>query len=142
MQLPEKLIFPKIFVQGGAFRSGTEEGSKYRYYFVLNQNPQNDDTILLVTATTQIAKYKSKYPPDVLVEIRCSEYVPLKQNSLVNCELARAYSKKKLKKTITASKFEILEPLPATILKKLLSALAECKNVVPIDKQLALGEEK
>jgi len=141
MDLPLDIVFSHILVQGGAFRCEIDEVSKYRYYFVLNQNPKTDNTILLVTATTQIDRHKSKFPTNVLVEIKLSEYHQLKQDSLVNCENAHAYSKMKLKEIITSGKFEILEPLPDSIMKKLLKGLAVCKNVPPIDKQLALGEE-
>jgi len=142
MDLPENLIFSNLLVQGGGFRSRLEVSGKYRFYFILNQNPKDDDVILLATATTKITEHKSKWPAQVLVEITPCEYHPLKQNSLVNCEFIRAYSKGKLKKNITSSEFEILEPLPSEILKKILDALAECKNIAPIDKLLALGEEK
>lgn len=141
MDLPPELINQHIMVSGGAFRSMIEKGGKYRYHFVLNQNPKNDKAILLVTATTKIAKYKSKYSQDVLVEISPAEYKPLEQSSLINCELARVLLKTKLLKSITKGKFEILERLPEVILKKLHNALAECRNVPPIDKKLALGEE-
>lgn len=141
MDLPRELVYQHIIVPGGAFRSIIEKGGKYRYYFVLNQNPKNDKAILIVTATTKIGEHKSKYPHEVLVKISPTEYKPLEQKSLVNCEFARVYLKTKLLKSITEGKFEVLEKLPEAILQKLRNALAECRNVAPIDKQLALGEE-
>jgi len=145
MELPFDLASRHIFVPGGAFRARLEKGTKYRYYFILNRNPTADNVILLVTATTKITQYRSKYASDVLVEMDPSEYKPLEQDSLVNCELARAYHRPdleaKLRKALAQKKLEILDPLPEAILRRLCDALSECRNVAPIDKQLALGEE-
>jgi|GEM_PF-1676984 len=145
MDLPSDLVCRYILVPGGAFRAKIEEGAKYRYYFVLNANPLMDNIILLVTATTKIAEHRRKYQTDVLVEIDPTQYKPLEQKSLVNCEFARAYHRPhleaKLRKALAQKKLEILEPLPEKILRRLRDALSECRNVAPIDKQLALGEE-
>lgn len=145
MDLPSDLVCRYILVPGGAFRAKIEEGAKYRYYFVLNANPLTDNIILLVTATTKIAEHRSKYQTDVLVQIDPTQYKPLEQKSLVNCEFARAYHRPhleaKLQQAFAQKKLEILDPLPEAILRRLRDALSECRNVAPIDKQLALGEE-
>lgn len=145
MDLPFDLVCQCILVPGGAFRAKIETGAKYRYYFVLNANPATDNVILLVTATTKITEHRCRYPADVLVEIDPNQYKPLQQKSLVNCEFARAYYRTdletKLRESLAQKKLEILDPLPETILRGLRDALSECRNVAPIDKQLALGEE-
>lgn len=145
MDLPFDLVCQYIFVPGGAFRAKIETGAKYRYYFVLNANPVMDNVILLVTATTKITEHRSRYLADVLVEIEPKHYKPLQQKSLVNCEFARAfqrpYLESKLQQAFAQKKLEILDPLPEAILRRLRDALSECRNVAPIDKQLALGEE-
>jgi hypothetical protein len=144
---PPEFISKQILVSGGAFRKHHEfrnEGEKKRFFFVLNKNPEQDDVILLVTASTKIKELKLKYKdrPDVLVEISPSEYQPLEQPSIVNCEAARAYLKSHIQQFIDNGEIDPLQPLPPKIVEKLHNAIAKCKVIPPEDKRLVLGEEK
>ena len=141
-----EFISKHIFVPGGAFRKYHEfrdEGEKNRFFFILNRNPQKDDVIVLVTASTKIKKLKQQYRdrPEVLVTIGPREYEPLPVLSIVNCEAARAELKSNIQQAIDAQKIEYLRPLPAEILRKLCDAIAKCKVIPPEDKRLVLGEE-
>ena len=142
--LPVDVIHKKILIPGGAFRKFHEfmsEGVKHRLFFVLNKQPELDDVILLATASTQTEKLKSKWPPEVLVEIGIYEYEELDYNSIIDCERARAYPKSMIEKWILNKQLEPLKPLPSFILDKLRKSVSKCKVLAPVDKELVLGKE-
>jgi len=142
--LPPDVIAQKILVPGGAFRMRHEfhsEGEKNRFFFVLNKNPQIDNVILLVTATSKIKEHKAKWPPNVLVEIGPFEYQELEVLSIVNCETARAFQKKDVQRWVSERKIVPLRPLPKAVLARLRTAIAQCKVLAPVDKQLVLKDE-
>jgi hypothetical protein len=54
--LNPKFIEREVLVRGGAFRMRHQyaaEGSKNRYFFILNYSPQTDEILVVVTTTTQ-----------------------------------------------------------------------------------------
>ena len=142
--LPPDVIAQKILVPGGAFRMRHEfhsEGEKNRFFFVLNKDPQSDTVVLLATATSKIKEHKAKWPPDVLVEISPFKYQELEVLSIINCETARSFQKRDVRQWITQRKIVPLRPLPKAVLARLRTAIAQCKVLTPVDKQLALKDE-
>ena len=143
---PPEFISKHIFVPGGAFRKYHEfrdEGEKNRFFFVLNKNPQQDNVILLATASTKIEKLVHRYQdrPEVLVAIKHCDYEPLPELSIIDCEAARAWPKSYIQQAIDNHEIELLQPLSSDILEKLRYAISKCKVIPPEDKRLVLGEE-
>ena len=67
MELSNELKWKGVLTQGGAFRADFQEGGGYRYYFVLNEDPEGDSVLLVSTTTTQFETHESKFSPEVLV---------------------------------------------------------------------------
>ncbi|AQQ09806.1 hypothetical protein L21SP3_01625 [Sedimentisphaera cyanobacteriorum] len=72
MDLPESLTIDKILnTPGAAFRAVLqEENEKFRFYFIANSDPQNQDKLLMLTATSRIESVRKKFPKEVLVLIK------------------------------------------------------------------------
>ena len=87
MELPPEIVAKQIVVSGGAYRKyhkyGTEtKGSKYRFFFILNKTPENDEKLIIVTSTTQITKRCKERFHKVLVRIGPDEYNSFDEDSL------------------------------------------------------------
>ncbi|OXU14699.1 hypothetical protein [Sedimentisphaera salicampi] len=147
MDLPESLTIDKILnTPGAAFRAVLqEENEKFRFYFIVNLDPQNQDRLLMLTATSRIESVRNKFPEEVLVLIKKSDFPNLERDSLINCEMARVKLKKQLRKSLLKAKENgkllFLDPLPESLLLKVRSAIAKCKTIPPIDKKLAVAED-
>lgn len=141
MEPSNELKSKEILTHGGAFRIDLREGGGYRYYFVLNKSPESDSVLVVSTSTTQFASHESKFPGEVLVYLTQSEYPSVSTRCLINCEQARAHLKVKLMRTLAKGPFELLPPLPESILERIRTAVAKCKVLCDEDKELILGVE-
>ncbi|PKL48756.1 MAG: hypothetical protein CVV39_03955 [Planctomycetes bacterium HGW-Planctomycetes-1] len=143
MDLPEELKFSAIFTQGGAFKANLGEPSKKRYYFVLNKNPQHDDLIILSTSTTAYALHRNCQGGDkVHIPLSPSDYSDFTENCLICCERPVRTPKNKLRKILNSQNYEILPPLPQSVLDKILNGIRKSSTVSPKEKQLILGCEE
>ena len=141
---PPDRIQKAILVPGGAFRRKHEyrdEGQKKRFFFILNESPEKDDRLILVTATTKIQERRQRRTGEVLVEITPHEYCPLESNSVIDCESCLVQRKDLIEGQIRRHEIEPLQPVPQAILKRLWRAVSFSKTLAPVDKRLVLGDE-
>lgn len=135
----------QLAVPGGAFRYDfqfTDEGQKFRFFFVLNRNPQEDDILVLVTATTKITKARKRVRRRNLVAISPGDYDSLSTDSVVDCSSPLIYPKQKIVEAIKKKQVIFLPPLPTGVLQNLRTALLSATTVSPEIKRLVAGDEK
>jgi len=143
--IPREFIKKQVFVSGGAFlkiHQFKNEPPQKRRFFVLNKNPEADNRIITVHATTQIQKRKKHRPPEALVEIKPEEYPELTEHSIIDCESYIVWYKPDLESQIQKGKIQPLQKLPANKLKELRNAIGRSKTLAPMDKRLVVGEEE
>ena len=133
-----------VFQTGAAFRApwqfGTDPKPKFRFFFVLNKNPQDDDDIVVVTTTTKIEKrYKNRFYK-VLVNITAEDYKELSESSVVDCASAFTISKANIIEMIADNKIQLISKLPEEIFEKIKAAIESSKTLKPKIKRLVLGD--
>ena len=106
----------------------------------LNKNPQGDEAIVTVHATTRKDTRKAVRLPDVLVEINAGEHHAIKEDSIIDCESWKVWKKSILIDGINKKQIEALDVLPPKILEKLRAAIGKSKTLYPIDKRLIFPE--
>ena len=145
-EFPDKLVERGIFIEGGAFlKKGhqfKDEKPKPRTFFVLNAQPETDEIIITVHATTKIESRKKVRTPEVLVEIKEGEYEDLREFSIVDCESFIIWRKKTLQDNIKSGNIIPLKTVSKTLLIKLRKAIANSKTLATIDKRLIIPEAK
>jgi len=140
-RMPPSFVQKHLFVQGGAFRRNWEfkqEGIKWRHFFILNKFPEIDDKLLIVTATTKVEKTIRKFGPAVVV-VRPSEYPSLEQESAINCAMPEEKAKQEILDDIQRGHIHVHEPMPESVLKKILRAVETVTTITPKNKTLILG---
>ena len=147
MELPPEIITKQVIVSGGAYRKvheyGTEtKGPKYRFFFILNKNPENDKDLIVVTTTTQILRRRKARFHKVLVTISPNEYNSLPEESLIDCNSAEKISKSDIVNWIRDQKITPLSSLPNSALNRLRDAIKYASILTQKEKQLVIGEEK
>lgn len=144
MDLSDDLKFRAVFTQGGAFKAKlAEDGSrKFRYYFVLNANPQADELTILSSSTTHFDLHKNcDGGYDVHVPLSPKNYEEFTDDCLICCNRPKKHNKANLKKQLKSQKWELLPALPNELLQKILKGIAKSK-VVPLKiKRMVLPEE-
>ena len=141
---PPERIKKTILIRGGAFKKKhefTNEGEKNRFFFILNKCPQEDDRLIIVTATTRIRKRKKHRPSEVLVEVTPKEYASLAERSIIDCESCVVWRRTKLEEEVDECRIEPLQQLPKSILERICNAISCSKTLPPVDKRLVLEEE-
>lgn len=145
--IPSNLILKQIFTNKAFLYKGFQfqsEAPSDRRFFILNQNPNDDQSIITVHATAQIKTRKAarKKQPEVLVEIprRTCKYIT--EKSIVDCESYKVWYKQKLAREIESGIIIPLDPLPATIIEQLLRAISNSKTISDIDLRLILPDEE
>lgn len=145
--LPSHVKEEKIFVEGGVFLWKKYEfrfgggSAKDRRFVILNKYPKKDDVIIAVSITTQIEKRKAARPPEVLVEIKKTEYTPLRDDSIVDCDSQEVWPKTKLQKEISKGEIEFLFQLPLEKLNELREAVGKAITLNTLDKRLIFPED-
>lgn len=144
-QMPPEMVLSAILVPGGAFRKWHQfgdEGERFRFFFILNRNPQADNILVVVTATKQIEARKRCRPPEVLVTIDPGEYDELSGESLIDCSSVHSWNRAKFETAVSDSKITPLKCLSQKILDRLRAAVS-CSTIVQPDvKRLVLDEEE
>ena len=128
--------------QGAVFRMWHEyknEGQKYRYFIILNRDPQSDKMIVITTTTTQLEKLERKHrdqanPP--LVYIHPSEYQDVKEFCVVDCQALKSYKKDELLADMEKREGKFLNLLPETILHKIIKIIDRDTTLPPSIKTL------
>lgn len=142
-----ELVRKAIYQQGGAFRMwhqfANDDGEKYRFFFVLNQSPLDDNIIVVTTTTTKIEKRKRahRHNPEVLVEITHDEFEPLRQDSLIDCSGAQFLQKQAIDRKIDAGEIKPLQNLSSEKLAEIIHFFSHVKHFTEGQKSLVLGCE-
>ena len=141
-RMPPELVEKHLWVQGGAFRRDWQfksEGVKWRYFFILNKAPRQDDVLLVVTATTQIEKTVQRFGPAVVV-VNPDEYGSLERASAINCAMPYEKGKEELVEAIRQGQIFVMSPLPDSVLQRVLKAVETATTISPKQKALILGD--
>lgn len=134
--------------QGAVFRmmhQFKDEGEKYRYFIVLNIDPQSDKLIILTTTTTQYLRRQQAHGKDaesVLVGIHPSEYPDIERFCVVDCRSCRSYEKEDLIKNMEKQGVIFKNPLPDSILSRITSSISRDKTLPASIKRLIVKEER
>ena len=115
------------------------EGLKNRFFFVLNLSPQNDNDLVIVTATTKIKGREACRRPEVLVKLSRKEYHELDADSVIDCESAEPWPKATLLKSIGGKNVQPLSPLPPPVMRRIADAVLACKTLSTVTKRMVLG---
>ena len=142
-RMPPDLVQKHLLVQGGAFRQDwqfTNEGVKGRFFFILNKSPATDDRLLIVTATTKVERTVRRFgPATVVVDPR--EYDSLEQESAINCALPAERTKRTVLDAIDRGEINVVSPLPASVMGRILKAVEKATTITPANKALILDED-
>jgi len=97
--------------------------SEYRHYFVvLNADPSSDRVILLVCASSQLAKAKARRencPPETLVLVSHEQYTVFPYPSLFDCNFVLEQSLDKLTQKLRANELDIMPEIDMQIVGQL-----------------------
>lgn len=120
MELPDQLKFKAILVQGGAFKTQFASDEYPRYYFVINKNPAEVNTIILITSTTHFELHRDcPDGDDVHIVLSPRDYDEFTKKCLICCNWRpRILPKEKLLSIISKKEYVLLKPLPKNLLKK------------------------
>ena len=143
---PPDIVFKQIMVPGGAFREKYEfaaEGTKFRYFFIINACPRDDADLVLVTSTTQIRKRERRRAgtPRVLVYIDPTLYSVLEKPSVIDCASAIVRPVENVRAAIEKHEVQPLSPLPPEILERIRAAVRVARTLEPRVKRLVLPED-
>jgi len=127
----------ELIIQGGAFRKWHKfkyEPKKRRYFIILNKNPEDDETLLTVTATTQIDSVydkaiKSNCSDNTLVEITNDDYDELPRNSIVDCNSITSLPKQTIIDGVLNQSIEVIIRPNDHIIQQLLAGVANSPTI-------------
>lgn len=120
----------------------SSENPENRRFFILNQNPFNDQSIITVHTTTQIKRRKAarKKQPEVLVGIPKGTRSYITDESIIDCQSYKVWYKQELEREIEHGIITPLESLPAGIMEQLYQAISYSKTIPDMDKRLIFPE--
>lgn len=140
MDLPDNIRIQGILTQGGAFKTKLPKDSYERFYFVLNNNPQDDAVIILSTSTTHFELHRNcPSGNDVHLPLSPDDYKPFYKDCLICCNRPVMIDKEGLLKKLQSGTYELLPQLPSAILEKIKYGIAKSPVVEPKIKQMILG---
>jgi len=146
MELPPKIINQYIFVSGGGYRGYKQyphdKSPKKRFFFILNQFPEKDDKIVIVTSTSQVQKTVRLHYCKTYVIIEPHEYSPFMVTSAINCGFADIRSKVEIERDLRNKEIEIIKPLPNYILNKCKESIRQSPTTTNEISRLVFGDEK
>lgn len=121
------------------------EGIKDRYFFVANHSPATDDTIILLTTSTQVEKRRARHGARaslVLVTLEPSEYAELATTSVIDCDCALIKRPRdKFETQALAREYKPLPRLPDPVIGRIRAAVAGARTLSAVEKRLVLGPE-
>lgn len=133
--------------QGAVFRMMRQyntEGEKYRFFIVLNFDPQSDKIIMLTTTTTQLEKLEHRYGSGdntPLVYIHHSDYADIERFCAVDCSAVESWEKTSLLTAIQKKGGAFQSPLPDLLLEKIIGKITVNKTIAPSIKCLIVKRE-
>ena len=136
-QFPDKVRLAPLEKRGAVFRMLDRQSGKSRFFFILNRDPSADDSLLVVTCTSQIGDNLRRFGKDAVEIITPEEYPPLSMPSLITFKSIHRFAKERLAARVT----DWCDPLPETVLKRLQNAVSKSRVVSRRDKRTILGEE-
>jgi hypothetical protein len=140
MELPPRLKFQGVLQQGQAFKAQIGHDKYPRYYFVLNIDPEADIALVLSTSTLEFEEHRNcKGGDDVHINLLKQDYPEIPQDSLICCDRPKVYNKTLLEQLLKIQSYELLQPLPQTILKKILQGILKSPVVEGYIKKMVLG---
>ncbi|HEY9585550.1 MAG TPA: type II toxin-antitoxin system PemK/MazF family toxin [Candidatus Paceibacterota bacterium] len=148
MDIPAKVTVPICIEQGAVYlyqlEATNHDGTPYkgdRFMIVLNANPKTDTVLVLATITKQIENQRkyvknSGESPETLVDITPSDFVRLKQDSVVNCNNVYETSLSGLISKIEDGGKFFTEKLPKSKISEIAKGVLLSKQVTPEQKKL------
>ena len=130
MQLPGRVLIG--FIEGGnvyLFKNPNFNNVEHEHYHVVvNHDPQNEDTIILVNATSQIEKRKmwvskNKLPKETLIEVGHTECPFLSKDTVFDCNNKTLFTKDDLVDLTDSMALQYIEKVPYDLLKKIRAGL-------------------
>ena len=132
--------------QGAIFRLMHEfddEGEKYRFFIILNYNPQSDKIIVLVTTTTQLAKLERRYRkdrPSPLVYISPSDCDAFTERCVANCKVVEWRNRDDLLANMKRKRHKFVGSLPDAKLQEIHNYIAQAQSISLSLKALILEQ--
>ncbi len=120
------------------------EGEKYRFFIVLNHDPQSDRLIILTTTTTQLERLEREYGTGdaaPLVYIHHSDYPDIERFCVVDCHALDLREKSILASQLQSRDHQFLRPLPDHLLEKIVDKIAIDKTIPASVKCLIVKPE-
>ncbi len=121
------------------------EGEKYRFFIVLNHDPQSDRLIILTTTTTQLHRLEREYGAGddaPLVYIHHSDYPDIERFCVVDCRALDKWEKNDLITALKMREHAFLTPLPDHLLEKIVEKIAGDKTIPSSIKCLVVKPEQ
>jgi hypothetical protein len=141
-----KLVLQTLLVRGGAFRARCEflsEGPKERIFVVANLKPAEDATIILFSATTQIAKRRAHHKGRaalVLVPLDPADYSGVTEPCVLDCESPIKRKISDFVKHVEDRQYTPLTTAPEAIMTKIVLAVRAARSLSAVEKRLVLGD--
>ena len=142
-----KLVLQALLVRGGAFRAQYEfwgEGLKDRIFIVANQNPSGDGTIILFSATTQIAKRRLHHGDRadlVLVPLDPATYDGVTHPCILDCEFPVKRKLADFVRHVEDRKYSPLTTAPDSIMDRIVAAVRASRRLSAAEKRLVIGDQ-
>ncbi len=144
---PPDLVLRTLLVQGGAFTAKYEfldEGAKKRFFVVANLDPENADTIILFTSTTQITKRRKHHKERaglVLVPLNPKTYDGVVEECVIDCESPIKRKQADFLRDVKGRQYAPVTSVPEDIMKMIIEAVKEARTLSLAEKRLILGNE-
>ncbi|MBU2633222.1 hypothetical protein KJ751_01830 [Patescibacteria group bacterium] len=150
MKISPSVTIPVCIEQGCVYLyrldTTNKDGTKYsgdRFFVVLNVNPKTDTILILTTITKQIQNQKKFIKnigesPDTLVQITPSDFSPLSQDSIINCNNTHEESLSDLITKVKNGGKVFSEKIPNNIINALTSGVLKSKQVPRDHKKLII----
>jgi hypothetical protein len=129
--IPDELMLR----QGAIFRmihEFSDEGEKYRFFIVLNYNPQSDILVILTSTTTQLAKLERRYRNEALsplIYIHPNECAAFTELCAVDCKALITKEKSALLSTMKAKRHEFVDTLPDSKLHEIHAYISQAPDI-------------
>ncbi len=140
MDLPPDVKYRGILQQGQVFKAQIGKDKYHRYYFVLNIDPETDTVLVLCTSTTQFEDHRNcREGDDVHINLSPQDYSGFTERCIICCDRPQCYKKTILERILKTQRWELLAPLPQTILDKILQGILKSPVVEGYIKKMVLG---
>lgn len=130
MDIPADIKIHTTLEQGFTYYFPEEsfKSAEPHYFVILNKNPNKDNYIIFVNATSRIEKTKRiqklhKLPVESFVKVRARECSCLKKDSIFNCNSVLKKSTQSLVDKLNDNNLKFKGKMPEMILQKLIDGV-------------------